>query len=84
MSSFDQQRQIEKLEVLAGERPKARHKAAVRIEDLAPLLQIPQMQAAAAAGAAPTADEYAALLKDTRQLHARLTEIATILQGRLL
>jgi hypothetical protein len=82
---MDDERLREKIEVLDGSRrrgPKTR--AAVRIADLAPLLQIPQLQATPAAGAAPTAAEYAALLRDVERVHARLTEVATLLQAHLL
>ena len=59
-------------------------KAAVRIEDLAPLLQIQPLQAKPPTGAEPTAEEYAALLKDVSGLHARLLEIARRIQDRIL
>lgn len=85
MANTDEARLREKIEVLDGTRRKVdRRRAAVRVEDLAPLLQIPQMQATAAAGAAPTQAEYDTLLKDVRTLHARLTEIATLLQAKIL
>lgn len=84
MKPHDELRLIERVEILAGERPKAVANAAVRIGDLAPLLQIPQMQAGAASGSTPTKAEYDALLRDTQLLHARLTEIAALLRDRLL
>lgn len=77
-------RTIEKVEVLDGTRSRQKGRAAVRIDDLAPLLQIKQMQAAKAAGATPTQAEFDALLADFNALHARLLELSQILTKRLL
>lgn len=84
MTPFEVAQLRENVRVLAGEAPKAKRLAAVRIEDLLPILQIPQLQAGAPAGAAPTAAEYTALLRDVQRMHARLTEVATLLQAHLL
>ncbi|GLQ09255.1 hypothetical protein GCM10007913_11870 [Devosia yakushimensis] len=75
---------VEKIETLDGARPRAKRKAAVRIEDIAALLAVePQMQAKAAAGATPTKQEYDALLADTAKLQQRLLAVAEALRARL-
>lgn len=79
-------RLTETLEVLAGERRKdAIRKAAVRIEDLAPLLEIrPRLRAVKAAGAAPTKEEFDAVVADLTDLHNRLVTVAAAIQARIL
>jgi len=76
-------RHLERLEILDGSRNSNRELAAVRVKDLMPLLQFKQLQATAAAGAAPTKAEHDALLADVKQVVARLNEIATLLQEKL-
>lgn len=76
-------RTIEKVEVLDGTRARQKRRAAVRIEDIEPILQLKQMQAKKAAGAAPTKAEYDALLADLAMLHARLLEVSELLTQRL-
>lgn len=72
----------EKVEVLNGDR--ARPRAAVRLEDLAGLLQVPpKLQAQKAAGAAPTKAEYDKLLEDVHDLHNRLLAVAQALGTRM-
>lgn len=80
------QHDAERLDTLDGSRTgRARRKAAVRIEDLAGLLELPQtLSAAKAAGATPTQAEFDALLADVRTLHRRLTAIVDALQARIL
>jgi hypothetical protein len=77
-------RERESLEVLAGDRPRARRQAAVRIEDIAPLLELAPLQATKAAGSTPTQAEYDALVVDMQRMHARLTAIADLLRARVL
>lgn len=77
---------IEKLEVLAGTRagPGGASGAAVRLSDLSGLLALPPtLKSAHAAGAAPTAAEFDALVDDVQALHLRLLAVAEALQGRL-
>lgn len=76
-------RLVELLEVLAGTRPGSTDKAAVRIVDLRELLLLGEVRAKEVA-AAPSADEYNALLRDVRELNLRLRAVATVLQKRLL
>lgn len=77
--------QREKLEVLHGDRPKGRERAAVRLEDLGRLLQMAaSLQSAAAAGPTPTKAEFDALRKDVIMLHNCLRGIAETIQRRVL
>ena len=64
----------ERLDKLAGTRGKAAiRKAAVTIEDLQSLLEMPlTLKSAAAAGAAPTAAEHDALVAVVEALQARI------------
>lgn len=82
VQTFNEREAIEKLEVLAGERPRARDQAAVRVADLAELLQIATVKAVELS-AAPTAAQYNALLADVKELNARLAVVASMLQQRL-
>lgn len=76
--------QVEKLDVLDGSRNADRRRAAIRIEDIAPLLELrPTLRAAKAAGAAPTAAEYNALVADLVDMHARLKAVVLAIQARL-
>ena len=75
----------EQVETLDGSRSRDRSRAAVRVQDLDGLLKIQQrLQAAKAAGAAPTKAEFDALLTDVEFIRARLYEVMQALQGRLL
>jgi hypothetical protein len=56
----------------------------VRIEDIAPLLELAPLQATKAAGSTPTQAEYDALVVDMQRMHARLTAIADLLRARVL
>ncbi|MCA1490093.1 hypothetical protein I6F11_04065 [Ensifer sp. NBAIM29] len=80
--AYDSRDTIEKLEVLAGDRPRARDQAAVRIEDLAELLQIAQFQTAELS-AAPTAADFNSLRGDVLEIHTRLSVIAQVLRDRI-
>jgi hypothetical protein len=75
----------EKVETLDGSRRKdAIRRAAVRIEDIEALLQIGQvLKSAKAAGAAPTAAEFDALVADVADIHRRLVAITQALQVRV-
>lgn len=74
----------EKLEILDGSR-KNRRRAAVRIEDVAALLELgPSLKSAHAAGSAPTKAEHDALVDDVRMLHQRLQAVQLALQRRIL
>lgn len=85
MSKGGQDGFIEKVEVLDGSRSGgSRRRAAVRLEDLVALLQIPpRLQASKAAGATPTQAEFDALLADVQTLQTRLIAVAETLQARL-
>ena len=77
-------RHIEMIETLAGAR---RHdgagRAAVRINDLAGLLQVPaRLKSAKAAGASVSVEEHNALVDDIHALHRRLVAVAQALQAR--
>ncbi|WP_331373773.1 hypothetical protein [Sinorhizobium chiapasense] len=80
---FDQSKAIETLEILAGERPRSRDQAAVRIEDLAELLQIEQFQTSEVS-AAPTAADFNSLRGDILEIHTRITVIAQVLRDRII
>lgn len=76
-------REKEQLDVLDGSRGlQARGRAAVRVEDLAALLQIQQLQSAKAAGSTPTKAEFDALVDDVHRLHARLMELSDAMRER--
>jgi hypothetical protein len=76
----------EKIETLDGSRSKQnRRKAAVRLEDLAGLLALPpELKSAHAAGDAPTAAEFDALVDDVHEIQRRLTALRDALQARIL
>lgn len=84
MTSPDSEILREKLEILAGDRQKNRHLAALRVTDLDGLLQLPaKLQSAKAAGPSPTKEEFDALVSDVHALHRRLFAVMEALQGRL-
>lgn len=67
----------QRLEELAGVRSaRVASRAAVRKSDLAPLVSLAKAVAAKAAGSAPTAAEYDALLADVQALRAAIDQIA--------
>jgi hypothetical protein len=77
---------LERLEILAGSRRGGRdvlRKAAVRIEDLGELLQLPPALKSGTVSAAPTQDEHNALVADVKALHAALTAVRHMLQKRI-
>lgn len=79
MTEFSRQH-LEKLEVLAGTRGAgARGKAAIRVDDLLPLLALPKLKSSPVASA-PTVEEFNALRADVVQIHERLFAIAEILR----
>lgn len=80
------QRVIEKLEILEGERGlESRPRRAVRIRDLQALLEISKdLTAARAAGATPTKAEFDALVADVQAIAARLAAVADALRRQLL
>ncbi len=72
--------QIEKLEILSGSRAGAsKGKAAVRIDDLLPLLALPVMKSSTVSST-PTAAQFNALCADMAEVHTRLFLIAEILR----
>jgi hypothetical protein len=73
----------ERLDVLAGTRTRDKSEAAVRIQDLIGILQIPTNLASKPAAAAPTKAEYDALLRDVTALQTQLRLVATALHDRL-
>lgn len=79
-------RLVEQIETLAGtRRHDARGKAAVRLEDLGAVLQMPpRLKSARAAGAAPTKAEFDALVDDVHAIHRRLLALAEAIQARVL
>lgn len=85
MSPGEEKRLLELLEILDGSRSKvARKRRAIRLEDLAPLLEIPQrLQSVVAAGAAPTKAEYDALRRDLELIRGRLFAVQALLQALL-
>lgn len=76
----------ERLDTLAGARGRrAIRKAAVTIEDLQGLLELPlTLKSAKAAGSTPTQAEHDALVADVAAIHRRLTAVVEALQARLL
>lgn len=79
-------RDKEVLDLLAGRRSgKARRQAAVRVEDLAGLLELsPKLKAKKAAGATPTKAEFDALVDDVAALHRVLLIVVNAIQARVL
>jgi hypothetical protein len=77
------QQDKEALDVLAGtRRPAARPKAAVRIEDLAPIMDLPVLQSKSVSGS-PTEAEFNLLLEEFRELRVRIANVAKALELRL-
>jgi hypothetical protein len=77
-------RDLEKLELLDGSRNKeARRKAAVRIEDVAGLLNIAKLKTQTLV-ADPTMADFNSLLADLREISDRLNSVAAAIQERLI
>ena len=77
-------RDLEKLEVLDGSRNReVRRKAAVRIEDVAELLNIAKLKTQTLV-ADPTMADFNSLLADLREISDRLNAVAGALQQRLI
>jgi hypothetical protein len=77
-------RDLEKLEVLDGSRNReVRRKAAVRIEDVAELLNIAKLKTQTLV-ADPTMADFNSLLADLREISDRLNSVAGALQQRLI
>jgi len=85
MRTFSQT-DAERLDTLDGSRgARVPRKAAVRVEDLASLLELPPtLKAAKAAGAAPTKEEFDALVDDVAAMHRRFIVVVAALQARIL
>lgn len=78
-----EQRDRESLETLAGNRQRgAKAKAAVRIEDLAALADMPRLTSKTTAGV-PTMAEHNALVADVRELYTRVALVADVLRKRV-
>lgn len=74
----------EALEILDGSRAGKRGRAAVRIEDLQPILQLSTMTAKEISdGSAPTAAQYNAVVKDLAKVTSALAQVAAALQRKL-
>lgn len=74
----------EKLEVLDGSRSRDRRRAAVRVEDIGGLLDLPPtLKSTKAAGSAPTKAEYDALVADVHALHGVLARLSAELQKKV-
>ncbi len=80
------ERQIEKLEVLDGSRRReAIRKAAVRIEDLQALMDLPaNLRSVRASGETVTRKEHDALVADIQSLHRTMMALQEALQGRII
>jgi hypothetical protein len=73
----------QKLEVLDGSRQLARRgQAAVRLDDLNGLFQIPDKLQAAKASGSVTVTDFNNLVEDVAMLHARLLAIVAALRAR--
>jgi|GEM_PF-2417906 len=83
VQTFNERDAIEKLEVLSGDLPRARDQAAVRIADLAELLQLAPVRTAEVV-AAPSAADFNSLLSDVKEISSRLAVVAQILQSRII
>lgn len=82
-TKFDTIRLQEMLEVLAGARAGDRSKAAVRLEDLAEIMRLPEVQSKAIT-AAPTINDFNSLVRDVRAINTALHALATAVQKRQL
>jgi hypothetical protein len=86
MQSGMTRKNLETLEVLAGERGREmRGQQAVRVDDLRPLLDITaKLKAQKAAGATPTKAEFDALVDDVAKMASQLASVAQALGIKLL
>jgi len=84
--AFDEVRIQEDVQTLVGERSAAsKGKAAIRVDDLKPLLVITEnITAAAAAADPPTQAEFNLLVDDVEKINAALYALAAIVQGKLI
>ena len=72
----------EKLDILAGTRSKAAaDMAAVRRQDIKPVLELPAKLQSAPVSAAPTAADYNALHNDVLALHTALASMSASLRS---
>lgn len=78
-------RQVEQLEVLAGTRAKgeARRQQAVRINDMAGILALPETLQSTTVTAAPTAAQHNAVVQDLHTIHQRLMALSQALTAKL-
>lgn len=84
MSIFDQTRALEDLQTLVGSRARGRTQAAVRIDDIAALLEVPPtLSAKKAEDAEVSVAEFNAVVADLTRLHQVLLAVATALQARV-
>ncbi|SFV31384.1 hypothetical protein SAMN05216456_1324 [Devosia crocina] len=84
MSHFRDARLVEDLELLVGSRARGKSRAAVRIEDIEALLQVPRnLRSKKAAGATVDPAEFNALVDDLTALYDIMRSLADALQGRV-
>lgn len=84
MSLFDEARALEDLQVLVGSRARGRTRAAVRIEDIAALVELaPKLRSAKAEGESVSVAEYNALVGDVQAIHGALLTVAAALQEKI-
>lgn len=83
MERHETQRLVESVEILDGRRGSPAQ-AAVRLEDLRALMDLPpSLKATPAAGSTPTAAEFKALIDDVLALQIRLRAVVSALELRL-
>lgn len=80
MNAFEN-RHIEALEILSGERQGPRDNAAVRIVDFSDLMQIDQFQSVEL-NAAPTMEDFNKLVRDARKISQALNAVALAIGKR--
>jgi len=74
----------EKLEILSGTRGHGtKAQAAVRREELAPLLRLPHQLKSRLIDGVPTQQDYNALRGDVKMIFDMLVELGTIQQGKI-
>jgi hypothetical protein len=78
-------RDLQELQILAGLRQAgSAGRAAVRVDDLAGLLQLPDnLKSGKAAGSTPTKAEHDALFADVQQMHLKLRAVIAAMRVRL-
>ncbi len=82
--TFAGQRNIEDLETLAGRRSGAIDQAAVRYRDLATLLELLPELRSTTVTAAPTQDQFNALVADLQDIHQALKTVSDALRAQAL